>query len=207
MQKRISYLTVFAFSIVLLVTACSKGDTGPAGSTGATGAQGAAGPTGPQGNANVFTDTVTLKNADWLWNSAYVYSTGNGSYTEYFTRYHDVSFSKVTSGTLDSGMIVAYVAPNDVDSSQWSPLPYVFLTFGGEYYINFVYESMPGKVRLHYFYSANGTQSTPNTLSTDIIPTHRFKIIALTGMLSAAMKRDSIDVKDYNAVMKFVNSQ
>src|SRR6201999_645668 len=117
--------------------ACSKGDTGAAGTTGAT---------GPQGNANVFSDTFSLASADWLYNSAYVYSTGNGSYTEYFTRYHDVSFSKVTQGLLDSGMVVVYMAPNATDSNQWSPLPYSFLAFGGAFYYNYVYETMPGKV-------------------------------------------------------------
>ena len=204
MQKKNSYLTVLVLCIVFLGVACSKGDTGPAGSTGATGAQGVAGPTGPQGNANVFTDTFTLANADWLWNSAYIYSTGSGAYTEYFTRYHDVTFSKLTQGLLDSGMVMVYIAPNNVDSNQWSPQPYTFLAFGGAYYYNFVYESMPGKVRLHYFYTANGSGTAPTTLSTDIIPTHKYKIIALTGAISAAMKRDTVDVKNYNAVMHYL---
>ena len=78
MQKKIAHLAVFVLSVVFLATACSKGDTGPAGTTGAAGPQGPAGPTGPQGNANVFTDTFSLASADWLYNSAYVYSTGSG---------------------------------------------------------------------------------------------------------------------------------
>jgi hypothetical protein len=204
MQKKISHLAVFALSIVLLATACSKGDTGPAGTTGATGPQGPAGPTGPQGNANVFTDTFSLASADWAYNSGYLYSTGSGGYTEYFTRYHDVNFSKVTQGILDSGMVMVYMEPNATDTNQWSPLPYTFLAFGGGYYYNFVYETMPGKVRLHYFYTANGTGTAPSTLSTDVIPTHKYKIIALTGTLSAAMKRDQIDVGDEKAVLNYL---
>jgi hypothetical protein len=207
MQKKIAYLAAFVLSVVLLATACSKGDTGPAGTTGAAGAagpQGSAGPTGPQGNANVFTDTLSLASADWLWNSAYVYSTGGGGYTEYFTRYHDVSFSKITQGLLDTGMVVVYFAPNATDTNQWSPLPYTFLAFGGAYYYNYVYESMPGKVRLHFFYTANGTGTAPNTLSTDVIPTHKYKIVAVTGTVSTAMRRDQVDVGDYKAVMNYL---
>jgi hypothetical protein len=204
MQKKISYLAVFVLSIVFLATACSKGDTGPAGTTGATGAQGAAGPTGPQGNANVFTDTFSLASADWLWNSQYVYSTSSGGYTEYFTRYHDVTFSKVTQGLLDSGMVMVYMVPNATDTNQWAPLPYTFLAFGGAYYYNYVYETMPGKVRLHYFYTANGSGTTPTTLSTDVIPTQKYKIVAVTGTVSTAMRRDQVDSTNYKAVMNYL---
>lgn len=204
MQKKISCFAVVIVSVVLLGAACSKGDTGATGATGAAGPQGVAGPTGPQGNANVFTDTFSLVNTDWLYNSGYFYSTGSGGYTEYFTRYHDVAFSKVTQGVLDSGMVIVYMEPNATDSNQWSPLPYTFLAFGGQYYYNFVYESMPGKVRLHYFYTANGSGTAPTTLSTDVIPTHKYKIVALTGTVSTAMKRQLIDVGDYKAVMNFL---
>ena len=207
MQKKHAHFVIVIASVMLLATACSKGDTGATGATGAagaTGAQGVAGPTGPQGNANVFTDTLTLASADWAWNSAYVYSTGSGGYTEYFTRYHDVTFSKVTQGLLDSGMVVVYMEPNATDTNQWSPLPYTFLAFGSQFYYNFVYESMPGKVRLHYFYTANGSGTAPTTLSTDVIPTHKYKIIALTGTVSTAMRRQLINVGDYKAVMNFL---
>jgi hypothetical protein len=204
MQKKISYLAVVVLSIVFLATACSKGDTGPAGPTGGTGSQGPAGPTGPQGNANVFTDTFSLVSADWAYNSGYLYSTGNGGYTEYFTRYHDVTFSKVTQGILDSGMVMVYMEPNATDTNQWSPLPYTFLAFGAAYYYNYVYETMPGKVRLHYFYTANGSGTAPTTLSTDVIPTHKYRIVALSGTVSTAMRRDQIDVGDYKAVMNYL---
>src|SRR5882762_7992904 len=127
MQKKISYLTAFVLSVVLLATACSKtGPTGPQGTTGAAGPQGPTGPQGPQGNANVFTDTFSLVSADWLWNSGYTYSNSNSGTVTYFTRYHDVTFSKITQGMLDSGMVVVYLAPNANDLNQWAPLPYTF---------------------------------------------------------------------------------
>jgi hypothetical protein len=49
--------SVFAFSAILLVTACKKGDTGPAGEKGDkgdAGAAGATGATGKAGSANVI---------------------------------------------------------------------------------------------------------------------------------------------------------
>ena len=203
MQKKISYLSVFVLSVVLLATACSK--TGPVGATGPAGVAGPTGPQGPIGAANVFVDTFTLVSSQWLWNSQYVYSTGSGGYTEYFTRYNDVAFSKVTQGILDTGMVLAYIAPNATNNNQWSPMPYVFLAFGSAYYYNFAFETMPGKVRLHYWYTANGSGTTPTTLSTDVIPTHKFKLVVIgSGAISTAMKQGRVDVGDYNQVMKYL---
>jgi len=205
MQKKMFYLFVV---VVFAAAACSKtgptGATGPQGATGAAGPQGPAGPMGPQGNANVFTDTFTLANVDWLWNSGYTYSNTNNGTVTYFTRYHDVVFSRITQGILDSGMVMVYVAPNANDPNQWSPLPYSFLSFGSAFYYNYVYETMPGKVRLHFFYTQNGSTAAPTTLSTDVIPTHRYKIVAISGTVSSAMKRDRVNVGDYNQVMKYL---
>ncbi|HEY4111287.1 hypothetical protein [Puia sp.] len=204
MQKGIFYL----FLICLIAGACSKtgptGSQGAAGATGAAGPQGPAGPTGPQGNANVFTDTFSLASADWLWNSGYTYSNSNGGTVTYFTRYHDAAFSKITQGMLDSGMVMVYIAPNANDFNQWSPLPYTFLSFGAVFYYNYVYETMPGKVRLHFFYTANGSGTPPTTLSADVIPTHKYKIVAVTGTVSTAMKRDKVNVGDYRQVMNYL---
>lgn len=182
-----------AVSVSILLAGCAK--TGPQGMQGATGPAGPAGPQGvqgPQGNANVFTDTFTLASADWLYNSGYTYSNSNSGTVTYFTRYHDASFSKLTQGMLDSGMVMVYARMNANDTNQWSPLPYSFLSFGSVFYYNYVFETMPGKVRLHFFYSANGSGTPPTTLSTDVIPTHKYKIVAISGAISTAMKRDLI---------------
>jgi hypothetical protein len=191
-HQQSSYMRSFYFfSICLLFAACSK--TGPQGATGATGPQGPAGPTGaqgPAGTANIFVDTFTVVNSQWLWNSAWIYSTSNGGFTEYFTRYHDQSFSKITKGILDTGLVLVYFTPNQSDSNQWVPLPYSFLAFGSAYYYNYAFESMPGKVRLHFWYTANGSGTPPNTLSTDVIFTHKYKIVAVaSGAVATAMKR------------------
>lgn len=212
MQMKISHLFVAILSVTLLAAACSKtgpagpqGATGAAGAAGAAGSQGPAGPQGPAGTANVFVDTFTVVNSQWLWNSAWIYSTGNGAFTEYFTRYHDQADSKITKGILDTGMVMVYFTPNQSDSNQWVPLPYTFLAFGGAFYYNYAYETMPGKVRLHYWYTANGSGTAPTTLSTDVIFTHKYKIVTVaSGAVATAMKRDKVDVGDYKQVMKYL---
>jgi hypothetical protein len=208
MQKQqISYLVLLVFGISFFIGSCTK--TGPAGPPGAAGSTGPAGPPGsqgPQGNANVFTDTFSLVSADWVWNSLYTYSTPGGGYTAYFTRYHDVSFSKLTQGILDSGQIMVFMTPNQLDTNQWAPLPYTFLAFGSQYYYNYVFETMPGKVRLHYFYTANGPSGVvSNTLSTDEIPFHKFKIVITGGTVSTDMIRNHVDPGNYAQVMAYLN--
>ena len=185
-------LISFLFALLLFAAACSK--TGPMGATGPAGAQGPsgpAGPTGPIGTANVWVDTFSVVNSGWLWNSGWYYSTGNSAYTEYFTRYHDQTFSKITQGILDTGMVMVYFTPNQNDTNQWVPLPYTFLAFGSAYYFNYAFESMPGKLRLHYWYTANGSGTPPTTLSTDVIFTHQYKIVVVaSGAVATAMKKD-----------------
>jgi hypothetical protein len=205
MNKHLFRCCVAAVSVSILLAGCSK--TGPQGVQGTAGPAGPAGPQGvqgPQGNANVFTDTFRLASADWLYNSGYTYSNSNGGTVTYFTRYHDVSFSKLTQGMLDSGMVMVYGEMNANDTNQWSPLPYTFLSFGSAFYYNYVFETMPGKVRLHFFYTANGSGVPPGTLSTDVIPTHKYKIVAISGAISTAMKRDRVDTGNYQQMMDYL---
>ncbi|HEY4336610.1 MAG TPA: collagen-like protein [Puia sp.] len=189
MRTPISFLFVL---LLFAAMACSKtGPTGPQGNAGVTGPSGPAGPTGPIGTANVWVDTFSVVNTQWLYNSGWYYSTGNGGYTEYFTRYRDQTFSKITQGILDTGMVMVYFTPNQNDTNQWVPLTYSFLAFSGAYYFNYGYETMPGKVRLHYWYTANGSGTPPTTLSTDVIATHKYKVVVVaSGAVATAMKKD-----------------
>jgi len=119
--------------------------------------QGVQGPQGSQGNADVMVDTFSLTGAQFAWNSWYTFASSNGSYTEYFTRYHDCPFSAVTADVLASGMVLAYFVPDTASyPNQWVPLPYTFLAFNSAFYYNFVYQTSVGSVRIHYFYTANG---------------------------------------------------
>jgi hypothetical protein len=209
MQKQKSFGTLLFIiaAITILSVACSKtGPTGPAGATGPAGPQGSTGlqgAQGPQGNANVHVDVFTVSNSQWLWEDYYIFFTGSGSYTEWFTRYYKAAFSAVTQGVLDSGMVLVYMTPNLNDLNQWSPLPYIFDT-GSGYSYNFVYVTGPGTVELEfYFDEANGSNAAP-TLSTFVIESYKFKIIAVTGSMVTSMQKNQIDKGNYAQVANFL---
>jgi hypothetical protein len=202
MQKQNLFGTLFVFVafITIISAGCSK--TGPTGATGATGPQGSPGPTGPQGNANVQVDTFTLSSAQWLWNDDYILFTGQGSYTEWFTRYYKAAFPSVTQGVLDSGVVLVYMTPNLTNQNQWSPLSYVFDT-GDGYQYNFVYVTSPGNVELEFFFTEAPSVSPP-ILSSYTLPSYKFKIVAVTGTMTTQMKNSQIDKTNYAQVSKFL---
>ena len=208
MQKlnRVGMVLVIIASSTILFTGCSK-SSGPAGATGAqgaTGAAGPAGPTGPQGNANVLVDVFSLTNSQWIYNSQYSLETSNGSYTEYFTRYHDVTDSAVTQTILNTGEVMVFFVPNPiVDTNQWAPLPFQFVDGSNIFTYNIAFETMPSTVRLHYFFTQLQNGTIPN-LATFNIPTYKFKIVVISGTISTAMQQAGIDKSDYNAVSAYL---
>jgi hypothetical protein len=163
---------------------------------------GAAGATGPQGNANVRVDTFSLSSAQWLYNDNYILYTGQGSYTEWFTRYYKASIPQVTQGILDSGMVLVYMTPNTADPNQWSPLPFTYET-GLGYSFDFVYVTAPGSVELEFYFGETNSSTTPPTLSTYTLDTYKFKIVAVTGTISTSMKAQ-IDTRNYASVAKYL---
>jgi hypothetical protein len=202
MQKLscLGMVLVIIASITILFAGCSKGSTGPTGPQGTTGA---AGPIGPQGNANVQVDTFTLVSSQWLWNDNYILFTGSGSYTEWFTRYYKASFSKVTAGVIDSGMVLVFMTPNLQITSQWSPLPYTFDSDHG-YSYNFVFVTTPGTVELEFYFGEQSTSATPPTLSTYSMAAYSFKLVAVTGSMATSLKNSQIDKTNYGQVAQFL---
>jgi hypothetical protein len=179
--------------LIVSVPSCKQGDTGPVG------------PRGQAGNANVMVDTFSLSNSDWLWNSSYWYSTGPGSATGWFTRYHDrVDSTMITQGILDSGMVLVYFTPYTDQPNQWVSLPFSFPSFSNAYYTNYVYETFLGKVRLHIFFNLVDNSGTLPTLSTFQFATHKFKIVTVAGNLASRMVQTGIDRGNEQAVMRFL---
>jgi hypothetical protein len=204
-QRLFRSLVIIFAAISILAAGCSK--TGPAGATGpqgSTGAQGSAGPQGPQGNANVVVDTFTLVSSQWLWNDNYILYTSGGSYTEWFTRYYKASFSAVTAGVIDSGMVLVFMTPNLQNKSQWSPLPFTFDT-GDGYSYDFVFVTSPGTVELEFYFADETATATPPTLSTYDLTTYAFKLVAVTGTIATAMQKAGIDKSNYEAVSAYLN--
>jgi hypothetical protein len=207
MQKlnKVGMVLVIIASSAILFAGCSK-STGPAGATGpqgTTGATGPTGPTGPQGNANVVVDTFKLVNSQWLYNDDYILYTSGGSYTEWFTRYYKATFSAITQGVLDSGIVMVYMTPNITDNNQWSPVPYTFDS-GDGYSFNFVYVTSPGTVELEFYFSDETTTATPPTLSNYVMSTYTFKLVAVTGSLATSMEKNKIDHSNYAQVANFL---
>ncbi len=203
-QRLFGSLAIIFAVISIFAAGCSK--TGPAGATGpqgSAGAQGSTGPQGPQGNANVKVDTFTLVNSQWLWNDNYIFYTASGSYTEWFTRYHKVTFPAVTQGVLDSGLVLVYMTPNLSDKSQWSPLPYTFDN-GLGYSYDFVYVTSPGSVELEFYLANQSPTVTPPTLSTFPIATYSFKLVAVTGEIATSMENRQIEYSNYSQVANFL---
>ena len=210
MKRNLSFVLSGFVCLALLFVGCSKtgpaGATGPAGPQGVTGAAGPTGPTGPQGNANVMVDTFTLTSSKWTYNSQYSLETSPGSYTEYFTRYHDVTFPAVTQGIIDSGMVLAYFVPNPLVSTvSWTPLPYQFLDGSENFFYDVVFQISVGKVELGYFFQQINPTATLPTLSTYNIPTYTFKLVAISGSMAAQMKQGNVDVGNYSQVQHFLN--
>ena len=129
------------------------------------------------GDANLRSTVVTLKSADFGWNSQYTYTTASGGDTAYFTRYHDIAVPALTQPILNSGSVQVFFTSNANNANQWSPLPFSFLSGTGAYYDNFVFETSVGNVRVHYFYTANGAGTVPSDLSTHTIPKFKFKVV------------------------------
>jgi len=204
-QRFFGSLAIIFAVISTFAAGCSK--TGSAGATGPSGATGPAGPQGvqgPEGNANVLVDVFSLVNSQWIYNSQYSLETSGGSYTEYFTRYHDVTDSAVTQAILNTGEVMVFFVPNPiVDTNQWAPLPYEFLDGSEVFTYNLVFETMPNTVRLHYFFNQINSGTVP-TLATFVIPTYKFKIVVISGVISTAMQQAGIDKSNYDAVSSFL---
>jgi hypothetical protein len=205
-QRLFNSLIIIFAAISIFAAGCSK--TGPAGATGPAGSAGPQGPQGaqgPEGNANVLVDVFSLTNSQWIYNSQYSLETSNGSYTEYFTRYHDVTDSAVTQAILNTGEVMVFFVPNPiVDTNQWAPLPFQFVDGSNIFTYNIAFETMPYTVRLHYFFTQLQNGTIPNLASFNI-PTYKFKIVVISGTISTAMQQAGIDKSDYNAVSAYLN--
>jgi hypothetical protein len=208
MQKQRLFGSLALVTIVIIVFAVSCSKTGPAGATGPQGTTGPQGPTGsqgPEGNANVLVDTFTLVNSQWIYNSQYYFETSPGSYTEYFTRYYDITDSAVTQSILNTGEVMVFFVPNPIaNANQWAPLPYVFLDGSGNFTYNVAFQTFPYKVELEYFFNQLKTVAPPN-LSTYDIPTYKFKIVVISGTISTAMEKAGIDKGNYAQVSAYLN--
>jgi hypothetical protein len=181
----------------LLLAACG-GSTGPAGPAGPAGPEGAA---GRDGNANVATDTLTLTSAQWLWQGQYTLTTPGGSNNAWLTRYADIARPDLTADVLARAVVLVYMQADATVADKWVPLPYQFLAVNLNYYHNYVYEALEGKVRLHFFYTYNTpTATVPPDLITVTLPTRKFKVTVIDGTIATSIRAEGVNLADPIAV-------
>jgi hypothetical protein len=101
-------------------------------------------------------------------------------------------------------LVLVYFTPNTSDNTnQWAPLPYEFTDGSGDFNYEIAYETNVGTVRFHYFFVQLVASATIPVLSSYDIPTYQFKVIAITGALSTALRKSKINLADYQAVSRF----
>lgn len=174
--------------------------------SGGEGNQGLTGPTGAGGNANVKTGTISPVNAEWLWMGIYYFQTEPGSWTGYYSRYVDISVTELTPEFISTGHVLVFFEAFP-ESGNWTPLPFQFLDFNGEFTYNIVYEVTEGRIRLHYFYFSNVVGATIPNLETAVIPTYAFKYMVIEGTAFEAMTAREIDVSDHDLITEYLTSQ
>jgi hypothetical protein len=183
-----------------------EGPTGPEGPQGPQGEQGPQGPQGPEGNANVVADTLTLADADWLWNSLWSLNTTNSSTTSYLSRYADIDVPSITQDILEAGEVRVYMqASNNFDS--WTSLPFVFTSFNNTFNYNYQYEISSERIRLHYFHAKIDPDASIPSAREQEIPTRKYRWVVIEGNLVAKMNKANIDLNNYAEVKTFFNQR
>lgn len=135
---------------------------------------------GPEGNANVLTDSFTVKPDDWVWGSIYYTAISSSGLLGYQTKYYDRSNTKITPDILNHGLVLVYYKSATVlNPNQWQPLPYMLIVGGAAYSYNWAFETFPGKVRLH-FYFAQINDVSPD-VATAPMPESAYKIVVISG--------------------------
>jgi hypothetical protein len=179
MKKTMTKMLAVAFMVMVIIqiTGCKKGDTGPAGPTGATGATGAQGTQGNQGNANVSSRTIIANAADWV-------STSTSWYVDLFP-------SNITQLAVDSGTVMVYME-STTQAGTWLNMPWIE-EISSSYFSTFNYVYAAGTVRISK-YDSDLTMPTPPGL-------RKFKIVAIP----PHMKKANINYSNYNEVKSAYN--
>ncbi|MET0299988.1 MAG: hypothetical protein ABW036_09505, partial [Flavitalea sp.] len=206
MQKKILHTSLLLLMVSFLMVACKKGDTGSQGPAGPAGPPGAAGPKGDKGNANVITDTFTIRTADWKYNSIYWVGTSpnvsQGQVSKYFDRAND----KITDSILGLGAVLVYYTNPSALQGQWTPLPISWLdNFTGNYTYNYAFVASKGKIQLHFFFAKVAGNTTP-AIATFNVPTIRVKVVLISSALGLTADMIArIKTLPYEEVQKMYN--
>jgi hypothetical protein len=155
MKQAVCFLSFLPVAILIILTGCSKGSTGPAGAQGPAGQQGAAGPAGPAGTANVTY-------SDWNYATNFRDTTIDGS----LLNVADLAAPSITANDLDSATFAVYFT----FGSGIFPLPYTSDAGGKANTMSFLPEV--GKMLITRFTADNSA-----SVHLSVILQYRFIII------------------------------
>ena len=191
-----------AVTLMVLITACQKGDTGPAGPAGAAGSTGAAGPTGATG----ATGTANVIYSDWFTPATYVKDTVFGIWGFNY----DKADAAITQKIIDSGTVITYGKLDGYVTSVWptaqvAALPIIITYLDGSSPNIDTWSSLitPGNLRIRLVSSLNAYGSISNA--------HKFRYVIIPGGVKSttAYKQGAISssgkqisAADLNAVVQ-----
>ncbi len=148
MKKTIKTITTaVVLTLILGLSSCKKGDTGPAGSQGTA---------GTNGSANVQSFTVTTNNASWGLD-------GSNSYTS------AINVTAINSSVLNGGTIQVFIG--DGTSTEWGALPFSYSI------VQYNYSYKVGQVLLSVSLSTGAAPSNPGGQQFKIVVIPPAKII------------------------------
>jgi hypothetical protein len=187
-----------AVTLLMLITSCKKGDTGPAGAAGPTGATGTAGPTG---TANVIYSA-------WFTASPWIKDTVFDVYRfNYAKTAADITQNMLDSGTVITfGKLVGYSAviwPTDQVGQLPIAVNYKFSSVGITYTDTWSALVSAGKLKIRFVNDQNYYAS--------IAASHQFRYVIIPGGVksTAAFKQGAISASgkqisaaDINAVVE-----
>lgn len=201
MIHRVSLLA--CLFVTALFLAC-EGPQGPEGPVGPEGPQGPEGPEGPPGNANVFSDSVTVTDGDWEEGQIFFQPSPNSSLSRP-ALIDTLEVSELTEEINDRGNVQVYLRPGGFGSDKrWKSLPYEILAFGNDFYYNFDYAYRTGQIILYYYYSPNGSNASTPDLSNATLPDYTYKYVLTAPQATQSVGDAGIDWQNHDELMTFL---
>ncbi len=175
----------------LLFSSCAKdGATGPTG------------PAGKDGNANVITRSFTVYDSTWTM-GGYSFNPSVNSTTTWFAKVYTVVDSAITSGVVDSGMVLVYFRSYSGDSA-WVPLPFSFLDFGRDFSYRILDDFKQYALRIYIFPEPNSSGATVPLIANMHFPPYTFKYLIVSGSSYMLMKREGVDFTNLRQVENYL---
>lgn len=192
MRQKLFYALPFVLVLVLFITSCKKGDTGPAGAAGPAGPAGATGATGPAG-AKGDTGTANVIYSAWLdvkYQPVKDQTTGD---TVAWTA--TIPAPKLTNAILNSGTVKVYLNAGSTAQPAIFPLPFT------DFY------AATGITNLNVYFTLNTIHlyatHDPSTETVQGVKYYQHRYILIPGSVPGRTS-EKINWNDYNQVKAYL---